>query len=168
MGCSHQRVPSLSNVAMRFSGSTKSGLPSLVTFSTNAMIDCLARPSFHDASGLSAAGKTSHVNAGSRTAKKTSNRQTAFTMLHLANSKIVHSDYKIREQQRRHDHRTDSQTEKNIKYERKAFPSSNTCANAEKAQQRDDGKHQRADGQQIVDPGLDFVEGLDHAYEADC
>src|SRR5216684_3205147 len=52
-GCSHHRVPSLSKVAMRSGTGTKSGEPGLVTFSTKAMMDCFAGPSFHDGKGSS-------------------------------------------------------------------------------------------------------------------
>ena len=51
IGCSAQSVPSLSNVAMRSAGGTKSGEPSFVTFATNAMMDCLVFPSFHEGRG---------------------------------------------------------------------------------------------------------------------
>src|SRR5439155_11837224 len=51
IGCSHQSVPSLSNVAMRSSGGTKSGEPSFVTLATNSTMDCLAAPSFHEDNG---------------------------------------------------------------------------------------------------------------------
>jgi hypothetical protein len=39
---------------MRSAGGTKSGEPGVVTFSTNASIDCLALPSFQDDSGSAA------------------------------------------------------------------------------------------------------------------
>src|SRR5438067_2091266 len=51
IGCSHQSVPSLSNVAMRSSGGTKFGEPSFVTFSTNSTIAFLGAVSFQDGSG---------------------------------------------------------------------------------------------------------------------
>src|SRR4029077_1315417 len=51
IGCSHQSVPSLSNVAIRSGGGTKSGEPSFVTFSTKETMACLAGPSFHEGSG---------------------------------------------------------------------------------------------------------------------
>src|SRR5436305_4969787 len=54
IGCSHQSVPSLSNVAMRSSGGTKSGEPSFVTFATNSTTYCLAVPSFQEANGSAA------------------------------------------------------------------------------------------------------------------
>src|SRR6266436_2866694 len=53
IGCSHHRVPSLSKVAMRSGTGTKCGEPGLVTFSTKAMMDCFAGPSFHDGKGSS-------------------------------------------------------------------------------------------------------------------
>ena len=53
-GCSTHNVPSLSNVAMRSSGATKSGEPSLVTFSTNSMMADFAWPSLQEGSGSSA------------------------------------------------------------------------------------------------------------------
>jgi len=43
-------VPSLSNTAMRSATGTKSGEPSLVTFSTNSTTDFLAVPSFYEGS----------------------------------------------------------------------------------------------------------------------
>src|SRR4030095_8365861 len=49
-GCSAQRVPSLSNVAMRSAGGTKSGEPFLVTLDTKSSMDCLVLPSLHDGS----------------------------------------------------------------------------------------------------------------------
>ena len=55
IGCSTHSVPSLSNVAIRSCGGTKSGLPSVVTFFTNARIACFEGPSFQDGSGSSAA-----------------------------------------------------------------------------------------------------------------
>src|SRR5438477_6350976 len=55
IGCSHQSVPSLSNVAMRSSSGTKSGEPSFVTFATNSTMDCLTAPSLQEGNG-SAAG----------------------------------------------------------------------------------------------------------------
>ena len=55
IGCSHQRVPSLSKVAMRSSGLTKSGEPSFVTRSTKSVTDFLVGPSFQEGSGSSAA-----------------------------------------------------------------------------------------------------------------
>ena len=54
-GCSHQRVPSLSNVAMRSGTGTKSLLPFVVTFATKSRMDCLVLPSFHDGSGSAVA-----------------------------------------------------------------------------------------------------------------
>ena len=54
IGCSHQSVPSLSNMAMRSAIGTKSGEPGLVTFATNSTMDRLAGPSFHEGSGSAA------------------------------------------------------------------------------------------------------------------
>src|SRR4029079_11673832 len=51
IGCSHQSVPSLSKVAIRSGGGTKSGEPSFVTFSTKSIIDFFAAPSFHEGRG---------------------------------------------------------------------------------------------------------------------
>jgi hypothetical protein len=48
---SHQRVPLLSEVAMRSGTGTKSGETGFVTFSTKAIIDFFATPSFQDGSG---------------------------------------------------------------------------------------------------------------------
>ena len=47
---------------MRSETGTKSGEPGLVTFSTKAMMDCFAGPSFHDGKG-SAACEVTVVNA---------------------------------------------------------------------------------------------------------
>ena len=52
IGCSHHSVPSLSNVAIRSCGGTKSGPPSFVTFSTNATIACLAGRRSRRAAGI--------------------------------------------------------------------------------------------------------------------
>ena len=49
-GCSAHSVPSLSKTAMRSSGLTKSGPPSLVTLPTKSMIACFDAPSLHDGS----------------------------------------------------------------------------------------------------------------------
>src|SRR4029453_1809422 len=54
IGCSHQSVPSLSNVAMRSSGGTKSGEPSFVTLATNSTMDCLTAPSLQEGNGSAA------------------------------------------------------------------------------------------------------------------
>ena len=51
IGCSHQSVPSLSKVAMRSAGGTKSGEPSFVTFSTNSTMAFFGAVSFQDGSG---------------------------------------------------------------------------------------------------------------------
>ena len=48
IGCSDHNVPSLSKVAMRSGGGTKSGEPCLVTLSTKATMACFALPSFQD------------------------------------------------------------------------------------------------------------------------
>src|SRR5436190_16826108 len=116
MGCSHQSVPSLSNVAMRSSGSTNSGLPSLDTFSTNAMIDCLAGHSFHDGSGSSA-----------RTAWKDENtqveisisavRRMQFNMLCSRANDCVRSNHQVRQQERGYDHGPDPETEQDVHQE---------------------------------------------------
>jgi hypothetical protein len=66
MGCSAQRQPSLSNVAMRYGTGTKSGEPGFVTFSTNWMIACLDAVSFYEGSG-SAARLMVAVNASAPT-----------------------------------------------------------------------------------------------------
>jgi PAS domain S-box-containing protein len=54
IGCSAQRQPSLSNVAMRSASGTKSDEPSFDTFSTKVMIDCLGAVSFHEGRGSAA------------------------------------------------------------------------------------------------------------------
>jgi hypothetical protein len=51
IGCSIHSVPSLSKVAMRWSGGTKSGPPCVVTRATKLVIDDLEVPSFQDGSG---------------------------------------------------------------------------------------------------------------------
>ena len=53
IGCSDQSVPSLSKVAMRSPGATKSGPPSVVAAVTKSTIACLVGPSFQDGSGSS-------------------------------------------------------------------------------------------------------------------
>ena len=58
MGCSTHSVPSLSNVAMRSAGGTKSGPPSRVMRATKSIIARLAGPSCHDGNGSSAADAT--------------------------------------------------------------------------------------------------------------
>jgi hypothetical protein len=50
-GFSDHSVPSLSNVAIRSAGGTKSGEPGVVTFFTKVMIDSFALPSFQDGRG---------------------------------------------------------------------------------------------------------------------
>src|SRR5271163_3704354 len=52
-GCSVQRVPSWSNVAMRSFGSTNLGLDFSVVSLTKARIACFAGPLFHEGSGSS-------------------------------------------------------------------------------------------------------------------
>ena len=51
IGCSTHSVPSLSNTAMRSGSGTKSGEPSLVTFSTKATMAAFGAVSFHDGRG---------------------------------------------------------------------------------------------------------------------
>ena len=51
IGCSAQSVPSLSKMAMRSAGGTKSGEPSLSLVSTKATMAFFGAPSFHDGSG---------------------------------------------------------------------------------------------------------------------
>jgi hypothetical protein len=51
MGCSLHNVPSLSNVAIRSAGGTKSGPPFLVTFFTNCIMVDLLAPLFQDGNG---------------------------------------------------------------------------------------------------------------------
>ena len=50
-GCSPQSVPSLSKVAMRSAGGTKSGEPSFVTFSTKATMAFFGAVSFQEGNG---------------------------------------------------------------------------------------------------------------------
>ena len=50
-GFSSHSVPSLSNVAMRSAGGTKSGPPAVVTFVTKSRMALLAAPSFQEVSG---------------------------------------------------------------------------------------------------------------------
>src|SRR5579872_194936 len=49
-GCSHQSVPSLSNVAIRAAGGTNSVPPCFVTRSTKSRMADFAAPLFHDGS----------------------------------------------------------------------------------------------------------------------
>ena len=51
IGCSHHSVPSLSKVAMRSAGGTKSGPPSFVTRATKSRIADFAAPSFQEGRG---------------------------------------------------------------------------------------------------------------------
>ena len=69
-------MPSLSKVAIRSGGGTKSGPPSRVTRATKSTIDFFAAPSFHDGSGSAAGadavaagavGVASLLQAGART-----------------------------------------------------------------------------------------------------
>ncbi len=69
IGCSHQSVPSLSNVAMRSGTGTKSGEPGLVTFSTKVTMACFAVVSFHEGNG-SAARRELAVNAARTQARR--------------------------------------------------------------------------------------------------
>src|SRR5436190_12208644 len=105
MGCSHQSVPSLSNVAIRCSGSTKSRPPFLVTLSTKLMIAFLAAHSFQEGSGSSAARATWQATVANRIAERANKRRTVFTKVHLWNSEVKRSDHIVREQQRSQDHR---------------------------------------------------------------
>ena len=50
IGCSHHSVPSVSKTAIRSAGGTKSGLPGLVTASTNPLMASRAAVGFHDGS----------------------------------------------------------------------------------------------------------------------
>ena len=54
---------------MRSGIGTKSGKPAVVTFSTKAMMDCLALPSFHEGNG-SAANAMAVVKASAQTSAK--------------------------------------------------------------------------------------------------
>src|SRR5262245_31948931 len=51
IGCSDQRVPSLSKTAMRSAAGTKVGAPAFVTSATNFRIACFDGPSFQEGSG---------------------------------------------------------------------------------------------------------------------
>ena len=62
-GFSDHNVPSLSKVAIRSAGGTKSGPPSFVTLPTNSTIAFFEPESFHEGSG-SAAGCAGVVAAG--------------------------------------------------------------------------------------------------------
>ena len=67
IGCSAQSVPSLSNVAMRSAGGTKSGEPSFVTFATKSTMAFFGLPSFHDGSGSAcASGCAAHSERNAR------------------------------------------------------------------------------------------------------
>ena len=70
IGCSIHSVPSLSKVATRSSGLTKSGPPSLVTLVTKSMMLCLVAPSFQDGSGSSAARASVAEQSASNAAAK--------------------------------------------------------------------------------------------------
>src|ERR1700730_11385988 len=66
IGCSTHKVPSLSNVAMRSAGGTKSGPPCWVMRATKPVIARLLAPSFHDGSAslcACAGGKTGSMGA---------------------------------------------------------------------------------------------------------
>src|SRR5438105_3159821 len=67
IGFSHQSVPSLSKVAIRSLGRTKSAEPSLVTLATKSVIDFLVAPSFHDGSGSAVARATVVARASAQT-----------------------------------------------------------------------------------------------------
>src|SRR4051812_9545555 len=65
MGCSTHRVPSLSNVAMRYSGLTKSRDPSLVTRATKSTIAFFGSVSLHEGNGSCARAAEAPHNATS-------------------------------------------------------------------------------------------------------
>lgn len=64
IGCSTHNVPSLSKVAMRSAGGTKSGEPSRVTAATKSSIDCFVAPSFHEGSGLAVVAACADAASG--------------------------------------------------------------------------------------------------------
>src|SRR6266702_427292 len=79
IGCSHHSVPSLSKVAMRSAGGTKSGEPCLVTRSTKVTIAFLGAVSFHDGNGSWAKpGAVDDIAIDVIAAMRTQFRQTVF------------------------------------------------------------------------------------------
>ena len=64
IGCSTHSVPSLSNTAMRSGSGTKSGEPSLVTFSTKATMAAFGAVSFQDGRGSVWASPRATMQAG--------------------------------------------------------------------------------------------------------
>src|SRR4029077_10385048 len=89
MGCSAQRVPSLSNVAMRSATGTKSGEPDLVVFVTNSTMDFFAGPSFQEGngSGVVWAAKQSALRIKNAAAEK-----TQLTVLGIVNGFVFIAD----------------------------------------------------------------------------
>src|SRR4051794_37750420 len=77
IGCSHQRVPSLSNTAMRWSGGTKSGVPSRVTFATNDRIAARDGPMFQEGSGGSSPRATDELKMLDAASRASSQRRIA-------------------------------------------------------------------------------------------
>ena len=75
MGCSTHNVPSWSKVAMGCTGGTNFGLDLSVVVCTNAMIACLAAPSFHDGRG-SVGRAAKSLQAEKTTAKPTTNTKS--------------------------------------------------------------------------------------------
>ena len=79
IGCSIHSVPSLSKVAMRWSGGTKSGPPCVVTRATKVVIADLVAPSFQDGSGSACASaelaRSNPVSAGITASVESSTRR---------------------------------------------------------------------------------------------
>jgi len=80
IGCSTQRVPSLSNVAILSASGTKSGEPRFVTRSTNVTIAFFDAVSFHDGSGSPAT--SAKAAAGGTATLAAQSKSTASTAVH--------------------------------------------------------------------------------------
>src|SRR4030095_10328340 len=76
-GCSAQSLPSLSKVAIRSLGGTKSGASSFVTFSTKATIAFFGAVLFHE-------GKGSCARAGIENINKQSTKAASFVFIQMA------------------------------------------------------------------------------------
>ncbi len=83
-GCSAQRVPSLSNVAMRSAAGTNSGDPCFVTFATKSTMDCFVVPSFQERSGSAACAIAVARDNAHESAATTTRRTVALIDLSFA------------------------------------------------------------------------------------
>src|SRR6266481_7227030 len=91
IGCSTHSVPSLSKVAMRSAGTTKSG-PALVTRPTNSTMACFVGVSFHDGNGspwASVGNDQPKLSAAPRTAPANTSKNLRFIWL------IPRADYAV-------------------------------------------------------------------------